>query len=250
MLIQHLLHRRPDGLRSDPPPAAQAQPQDRGHQQQRLPEGGLPPPGDADAHRPAVPPDHAGGQLPLHGEVAAQGHRALQNGGGHRFCGLHAVQKQPLPGGPGVHGKPPVYVGGGGDHGHGPQLLRQPEGQGVGPADVPGQQGDDEPAQLVHAQHRRVGALVPHPGGDGAHGDARRPHEHQGVRPGEQRPGGPGAGGGQGGKVPAGQLLRGEAAAFVPRPEQAVPGQQGGVPPPAGVGKQGQLHGFHSLPFR
>ena len=60
--------------------------------------------------------------------------------------------------------------------------------QRIGPANMPREQGDDKPPQLVYTQYRRVRPLVTHIGRDGPHRDPRRPHKDHGVRPLEHRP--------------------------------------------------------------
>ena len=172
-----------DGLRRRTPTASDAQSDHRRRQQQGLFKGGLPPPGDADAHRPRLPRCHAGGQGPRQGKIAFQRYVPLQDGGGNRLGLRQAVDAQPPFRRPGVHGEAPVGVCGRGDHRLRPQGIRQALCQPVGSSDMPGQQRNCEPGRLIHRDHRRVVVFAAHMGRDRPHGNAAGADKHQRVLP-------------------------------------------------------------------
>ena len=171
-------------------------------------------------------------------EVTGKAHRpSLQQGGGHLLgqnpvCDGHA----PLPG-PHVHGEQTVDVGGGGHRRLSAGEGGHPPGQLVGAPHVPGEEGDHKPPRLVHTDHGGVGKLVPHMGGNGPHGDPRRPHKYQGVRP---RPG-PGRPPLQRG-VGLRPYLGGEAGRDVEGAPQGVRQAAAQRRPPAGKGDDRRGH--------
>ena len=82
---------------------------------------------------------------------------------------------------PFVHGKHTVHIRGGGQHRKSAADPADGPGQVVGPAQVPGQDGDGVPGALIHHHNRRVSGFAFQMGCDGPHGDSRRPDVDQAV---------------------------------------------------------------------
>ena len=131
-------------------------------------------------------------------------------------------------------------IRGGGHHRRGVQFSRQGPGQGVGPADVAGEQRDHKLPQLVQADHRRVPALVPDKGRDLPDGNTAGGDENHGVRPGKALPVKIPGGLGDRVKVLPCQPRHGIAADFLPGKRLFHPA--GGFQSLAAVGENSRFH--------
>ena len=105
--------------------------------------------------------------------------------GGNPLDAFRVGHPETLAAGPVVHRKKAVDIGGGGDHRQGAAGPGELHRQGVGAAQMAGQDGDGVGAQLVHHHHGGVAGLADHVGGDGPDGDAYGADEQKGFVAGE-----------------------------------------------------------------
>ena len=82
---------------------------------------------------------------------------------------------------PGVDGKLSIHVRRRGDDGGRAERCGKPAGERIGPADVPGEQRNDEIRPLVEAEHRRIRPFVADIRRDLPHRDPSRTDKDQRV---------------------------------------------------------------------
>ena len=122
------------------------------------------------------------GQPPVHREIRPQaGRLAAQQRAGHMLDVRRVDDRAAVVLCPAVRREHAAPVGRGGHDRLRAQALRQPFGQRVRAAQMPGQQRDDEFARLVDHHDRGVVRLAREVGRDRAHRDARRAHEYDQV---------------------------------------------------------------------
>ena len=144
-------------------------------------------------HDLCVKPDHKAalrvrvqadvrGQPPVHREIRPHAHGlAAQQRAGHIFDVRRVKHRAAVVPGPVVDREHVAPVGRGRDDRLRAEAVRQPLGQRVRAAQMPGQQRDDEFTRLVDHNDRRVIRLAREVGRDRAHRDARRAHEYDQV---------------------------------------------------------------------
>ena len=114
--------------------------------------------------------------------MAGKMHRAArQQCAAYRFDAPRLGHRTVLALGPFIHGKHAVCIGGGGDDRHRAAHFCQPPGQGVGPAQMAGQQRYRKTAAFIQHHDGGVLRLAAAVRCNGPHGDTRRTHKNKGI---------------------------------------------------------------------
>ena len=124
----------------------------------------------------AAGPDPADGKFTEEGERAARQQRAGNLLDALRFGHSAAVFAGPI-----VRRPQAAAVSGGGDDRLRAAQPGQPQGEGIGTAQMAGQKRDGEGTGFIQHHNGGVPGFAAQMGGNGTHGNARRPHKHQRI---------------------------------------------------------------------